>query len=709
MKTIHLFLALLLTLTASNTSFAIDQKTALAVLSSDANLQQKAEACQQLSRIGEADAVPVLAALLHDPQLSSYARTGLELIPASEAGQALRAALSTLKGRQLAGVVNSLGKRGDESAVPALQRLVTQDQTVVAPVALAALAQIGSDAALSTILTTLESGPEVLRLPAAQAALDSTDMLIKNGNKSAVNELLKAVLAAPLPDHIKATAKALALSIQAESGFISMFDGATLEGWDGNPVFWRVDGGEIVGETTAENPTKGNTFLIWDDDDDVADFELKVEFKLRNHNSGIQYRSFPIEGHRWVIGGYQADMSEGNQWTGAVYGEKYKQMMAIPGEKSVVGATPKQKQHVASLISREALHAHLKSDEWNEYHIIARGNHCIQMINGVITAEFSESTDDRLKSGLIALQLHAGPPMEVRFRNLRLRELNPADKKEILFLAGTKSHGYGAHEHKAGAMLLARSLNESGLDVIAQVVTEGAWPEPWMGYQKPDSIVMYCDGYKGHMAKAHQDKIQVLSDAGVGVACLHFGVEVEPSELGPQFLDWIGGYFEIGWSVNPHWTPKFTEFPDHPISRGVQPFAIQDEWYYHMRFQPQMAGVTPILSALPPLRTLTDRANDSNRGSNPVVMAEVSAGRGQHLAWAYERPNGGRGFGFTGGHFHQNWQQDDFRKLVLNALVWTAQGEVPTEGVPSRAPSAADLELNQDFPKPNVENRTSPH
>ena len=700
MKTIHLFLALLLTLAASNSSFATDQQTALAVLSSDAVLQQKAEACQQLSRIGDADAVPVLAALLNDPQLSSYARTGLELIPAPEAGQALRAALSTLKGRQLAGVVNSLGKRGDESAVPALQRLVTQDQTIVAPVALAALAQIGSDAALSTIRTTLEGGPAALRLPAAQAAIDATDTLIKNGNKTAANELLKAVLGAALPEHIKNTAKALTLSIQTESGFINMFDGTSLKGWDGDPAFWRVEGGEIVGETTAENPTKGNTFLIWEDDA-VADFELKAEFKLRNHNSGIQYRSFPVKGQRWVVGGYQADMSADNKWTGAVYGEKYKQIMAMPGEKSIVGSTPKQKQHVASLISRAALHAQLKADEWNEYHIIARGNHCIQMINGVITAEFSESTEDRLKSGLIALQLHSGPAMEVRFRKLRLRELNPEDKKEILFLAGTQSHGYGAHEHKAGSMLLARSLNESGLDVIAQVVTEGAWPEPWMGYQKPDSIVMYCDGYKGHMAKAHQDKIQILSDAGVGVACLHFGVEVEPSELGTQFLDWIGGYFEIGWSVNPHWTPEFTEFPDHPISRGVEPFAIKDEWYYHMRFQPEMAGVTPILSALPPLRTLTDRANDSNRGSNPVVLAKVSAGEQQHLAWAYERANGGRGFGFSGGHFHQNWQQDDFRKLVLNALVWTAHGEVPAAGVPSRTPSAADLELNQDSPKPS--------
>lgn len=275
-----------------------------------------------------------------------------------------------------------------------------------------------------------------------------------------------------------------------------------------------------------------------------------------------------------------------------------------------------------------------------------------------------------------------------------------AETKEILFLAGKKSHGYGAHEHRAGSLLLARCLNESGLDVKASVVTEGAWPEMAESDPMPDAIVMYCDGYKGHMAKQHQDEIQAWVDDGVGVACLHFGVEVEPTELGQQFLDWIGGYFAIGWSVNPHWTPEFTEFPEHPIANGVQPFSIRDEWYYHMRFQPEMVGVTPILSALPPVRTLTDRAKDKNRGSNPTVMAAVEAGEKQVVAWAYERPDGGRGFGFTGGHFHKNWQQDDFRKTVLNALVWTAKGDVPEDGVPSRTPSDADLELNQDYPKP---------
>lgn len=275
-----------------------------------------------------------------------------------------------------------------------------------------------------------------------------------------------------------------------------------------------------------------------------------------------------------------------------------------------------------------------------------------------------------------------------------------AETKEVVFLAGKKSHGYGAHEHRAGSMLLAKCLNESGIDVKASVATNGVLPNLKAGEQ-PDAIVMYCDGLKRHLGKEHQATIQEWVDAGVGVSCLHFAVEVEPGVMGEKFLEWIGGYFEKGWSVNPHWTAEFSVFPDHPIANGVQPFSILDEWYYHMRFQPEMEGVTPILSALPPVETLTERkSKNAGRVSNPTVLAEVRAGQEQVLAWAYERPNGSRGFGFTGGHFHRNWQQDDFRKTVLNAIAWTAHIEVPADGVPSVTPTDADLELNQDYPKP---------
>lgn len=488
-------------------------------------------------------------------------------------------------------------------------------------------------------------------------------------------------------------------SAVAKSEFVKIFDGRSLEGWDGDSRFWRVEDGAIVGETTKETPTAQNTFLIWQGGE-VADFELKVEFKLRNHNSGIQYRSFPVKGKQWVVGGYQADITESPKHMGIVYGERHKGILANRGQKTLVGEKGAGKKVLAQIGDSDELLSHIDMDGWNEYHIIAHGKQCIQLINGVVVSEFYEEASDALKSGLIALQIHQGPPMQVKFRNIRLRELKPGDKKQILFLAGKKSHGYGAHEHNAGCQLLARCLHESGSDVIAHVATEGAWPEPWAGYDKPDTVVLYCDGATEHMAKEHQDKIHQLAGAGVGVACLHFALEPSSDKMGQQLLDWIGGYFEVGWSVNPFWTATFEDFPDHPVTRGLKPFTHREEWYYHMRFQPGMEGVTPILSTVPPLRSLTSRSKDKARGSNPTVMAAVEAGEPQHVAWIYERPGGGRGFGFTAGHYHKSWKQDEFRKVVLNALLWTAKAEIPAAGLASRTPSEKDLGLNQDYQNP---------
>ena len=160
--------------------------------------------------------------------------------------------------------------------------------------------------------------------------------------------------------------------------------------------------------------------------------------------------------------------------------------------------------------------------------------------------------------------------------------------------------------------------------------------------------------------------------------------------------DWLGGAFEVHWSVNPEWEADFKLLPEHPVTRGVKPFKIKDEWYFHMRFREEMEGVNPILSAIPPAST-TNRADGPHEG-NQYVRQAVSRGEPQHVAWASYRADGGRGFGFTGGHFHRNWGNDDFRKVVLNAILWTAHMEVPPGGVQS-AVKPADLEQNLD-PKP---------
>jgi type 1 glutamine amidotransferase len=184
-----------------------------------------------------------------------------------------------------------------------------------------------------------------------------------------------------------------------------------------------------------------------------------------------------------------------------------------------------------------------------------------------------------------------------------------------------------------------------------------------------------------------------LLEKGTGLACLHYGVEPTIAKGQKEFLDWIGGAFEINWSVNPHWVADFKQLPDHPISRGVKPFQMNDEWYFNMRFRDGMNGVTPILSAVPPAST-TNR-NDGPHSGNPTMREMVARGEPQHVAWAFERADGGRGFGFTGGHFHKNWGDDNVRKLVLNAILWTAKVEVPRNGVESTV-TEEQLQANLD-------------
>ncbi|MEZ6072900.1 MAG: ThuA domain-containing protein [Pirellulales bacterium] len=269
------------------------------------------------------------------------------------------------------------------------------------------------------------------------------------------------------------------------------------------------------------------------------------------------------------------------------------------------------------------------------------------------------------------------------------------DTKTVALVAGRPSHGYGAHEHNAGCRLLAAELERHVPDVKVKVFLNG-WPEDPHAFDDVDAVVMYCDGGEGHMVNPHLDQVNALVDRGVGIACLHYAVEVPKGEPGDAFLDWIGGYFETDWSVNPHWTAEFTALPEHPVTRGVHPFAINDEWYYHMRFRDDMEDVTPILTAIPPESTLS--RPDGPHSGNPFVRAEV--GQPQHVAWVSERPDGARGFGFTGGHTHWNWGNDDFRRLVLNAIVWIAHADVPADGVPTGRVSRGRLEENQDEPKP---------
>ena len=253
-----------------------------------------------------------------------------------------------------------------------------------------------------------------------------------------------------------------------------------------------------------------------------------------------------------------------------------------------------------------------------------------------------------------------------------------ASLTKIVLVAGKRSHGPGEHEHFAGCALLMNMLKQT--PGVFPVMARDGWPKNPDIFKGAKSVVFYADGGGGHPI-LQDDHIQVTGDLmkqGVGLACIHYACEPTKEKGQKEFLDWIGGAFEINWSVNPHWLADFSTLPTHPITRGVNPFKMQDEWYFHMRFRDGMQGVTPILTAVAPSSTMS-RADGAHSG-NPDVRKEVAAGVPQHMAWACERPDGARGFGFTGGHFHKNWGDPDFRRTVVNAILWTAKFEVPAGG-----------------------------
>lgn len=267
-----------------------------------------------------------------------------------------------------------------------------------------------------------------------------------------------------------------------------------------------------------------------------------------------------------------------------------------------------------------------------------------------------------------------------------------ADKK-VLLIAGLPSHGPGAHEHNAGVLLLQKCL--AGTKGLKVDVSLNGWPRDVAALNGVDAVVMYCDGGVKHLALADNRLavLTALAARGVGIGCVHYAVEPTKDKGQDEFLRMIGGAFEIHWSVNPHWDAHFKTLPEHPITRGVKPFTIRDEWYFNMRFTEGKPGVSPILAAVPDA-SVTARPDGPHSG-NPVMRAQVARGDAQVVSWAYERPDGGRGFGFTGAHYHANWGNEDFRRIVLNAILWLAKIEVPAGGVQSKL-TAEDLVANLD-------------
>ncbi len=208
-----------------------------------------------------------------------------------------------------------------------------------------------------------------------------------------------------------------------DSGYELIFDGKTLKGWEGDSKYWRVENGALVGEVTPETLLKQNSFIIWRGGV-TRDFELKVEFRISEHgNSGINYRSSEIPGLPWAMRGYQADIDGQNRYTGQNYEERSRTFNAQRGQITHI-RTGHKAEIIGSVGDPAELAAFIKTNDWNEYHLIVRGNVMIHLLNGhMMSLVIDDDTENRRFDGELGVQVHVGPPMKIEYRNFRLRAL----------------------------------------------------------------------------------------------------------------------------------------------------------------------------------------------------------------------------------------------------------------------------------------------
>ncbi|MFD2257815.1 ThuA domain-containing protein [Luteolibacter algae] len=265
--------------------------------------------------------------------------------------------------------------------------------------------------------------------------------------------------------------------------------------------------------------------------------------------------------------------------------------------------------------------------------------------------------------------------------------------KKLVMIAGKPSHGPGMHEFNAGCELLKKCL--SGVEGLEVEVHPNGWVSDDAVLDTADAVVIYADGGKKHPALEgnRPELIQKLVNRGGGVMMMHYAVQcADEGESGNDFREWIGGAYETGFSCNPYWEADYKKFDIHPITQGIKPFKILDEWYFSIRFPEDMKGVQSLLVATP-----SDEVRDGPyvHPKGPYEHIQARKGEPETMMWSIERPDGGRGVGFTGGHFHKNWENDSFRKIALNAMLWICKMEVPENGVESTV-SAEDMAANLD-------------
>jgi type 1 glutamine amidotransferase len=250
---------------------------------------------------------------------------------------------------------------------------------------------------------------------------------------------------------------------------------------------------------------------------------------------------------------------------------------------------------------------------------------------------------------------------------LKLEE-QPSDPQatKIVLVAGSNYFKPGEHEYVAGCGVLADLLRPTpGVFPVLAV----DWPTKAETFAGAKTIVFLFDGGDKHaLLKGDRlAEVQKLVDSGVGLVHLHQVIDY-PKGLGDRARGWVGAAWEKGYGQRAHWVSAFKSFPDHPICRGVTPFEIDDGWIYKLRFVPGMKGVTPLLSTVSP------------KGPAPKEPSDAV------VAWAYDRPGGGRSFTFTGCHLHSSFAKEGYRRFLVNGILWSAGVDIPTAGAPVSLP-----------------------
>jgi len=232
-------------------------------------------------------------------------------------------------------------------------------------------------------------------------------------------------------------ASAFVVTAADEAGFKSIFNGTDLTGWQGNPVLWSVKDGAITGQTGAEpeNKISHNTFLVYTNGN-VDDFELRFSYKITDRgNSGVQYRSKVVEQGKFgpIVAGYQADFEGGKTYSGILYEERGRNILAQRGQKTTINAETGKPAVTGSVGNSQEIQAKIKPNDWNDYVVVAKGNHLQHFINGLQTIDVIDEQESKAaKSGVLALQIHAGPPMTVQFKNVRIKKLGKDSASGLL-------------------------------------------------------------------------------------------------------------------------------------------------------------------------------------------------------------------------------------------------------------------------------------